>query len=43
MGAIAPSKSPKTKQRRDGAGFSVYAKGGPIQRKIAVPQKRSAP
>jgi hypothetical protein len=30
MGAIAPSKLPKTRRRKDGDTFEVYAEGGEV-------------
>lgn len=34
MGAIAPSKLPKTRRRKDGDTFEVYAEGGAVKSKV---------
>ena len=44
MGAIAPSKMPKVKKRRDSTDFDQYAEGGPagLYANIHAKQKRIA-
>ena len=44
MGAIAPSKMPKAKKRRDNTDFDQYAEGGPagLYANIHAKQKRIA-
>jgi len=34
MGAMNPKKLPKTKRRKDGDTFEVYAEGGPVKSKV---------
>lgn len=42
MGAIAPSKVPKTIRRKDGAEVDMYAKGGGLYENIHAKRKRIA-